>query len=68
MSQQKSNLSKDRQAIEKSQMKIIDPKIIINENFKYLLYLRLNGQSGLIYRLTDTFQPKVQRKKELEKK
>ena len=41
MSQQKSNLSKDRQAIKKSQMKIIDLKIIINENFKYLLYLRL---------------------------
>ena len=40
MSQQKSNLSKERQTIKKSQIKIIDLKIIINENFKYLLYLK----------------------------
>lgn len=39
MSQQKSNLSKERQTIKKSQIKIIDLKIIINEKFKYLLYL-----------------------------
>lgn len=39
MSQQKANLSKERQTIKKSQIKIIDLKIIINEKFKYLLYL-----------------------------
>lgn len=39
-----------------------------NLHICYTWHRTLNGQSGLIYRLTDTLQPKVQTKKIIGKK